>query len=104
MCGTCHRELEELRRRLSQSNGAASNGSFQKAEREADERVSAAEVIARQAEGVVKQAEAKVRQAEADTAAAQAAVNSLRGAPPPSHLLLNSWWGLPNAQAQDVTL
>ncbi|BDA49633.1 General vesicular transport factor p115 [Coccomyxa sp. Obi] len=66
------RELEELRKRLSQSNGAAPDGSSQKAEREAGERVSAAEARARQAE-------AGVRQAEADAAAARAEVSTLRG-------------------------
>lgn len=93
---TCHREMEELRKRLSQSNGAASNGSSQKAEREAGERVSAAEARARQAEAKTRQAEAGVRQAEAETAAARAEVNTMRGAPfspLASENLQRSWWG-----------
>jgi len=68
MCMKC-RDLEELQRRLAQSNGAASNGSAAKAEQEAAERVRAAE--------------ARCRQAEGDAATVRSKLTALQGTPPP---------------------
>lgn len=63
------RELEELQRRLAQSNGAASNGSAARAEQEAAERVRAAE--------------ARCRQAEGDAATVRSELTALQGTPQP---------------------
>ncbi len=60
----CHRALEDLQHRLSQSNGAVSNGSTKEAEQQAAERISAAE--------------ARTRQAKADVAAARADLHNLK--------------------------